>query len=156
MEEVEDGDARLLGPATVQVFAVGVDRSGPVGRRDAQTGGLGHAGVAIDGVHREAEAEGAVQQADALAGQGVDLVPAFMGGLFADTAGQRRVEDGGPAAGVCADLEPELVAQGAPQVPAVADLHRVGQGAADSLGIGGRAVLPGRDAGPLAASGYGP
>lgn len=31
VEEVEGGDARLLGPATVQVFAVGVDKGGPVG-----------------------------------------------------------------------------------------------------------------------------
>ncbi len=39
-----------------------------------------------------------------------------------------------------ADLEPDFVAEISPEVPSVADLHRVGQGAADGLGVGGRAV----------------
>ena len=48
--------------------------------------------------------------------------------------------DGGPAPGVRADLEQDLVAEISPKVPSVADLHRVGQGTADGLGVGGRAV----------------
>jgi hypothetical protein len=58
---------------------------------------------------------------------------------------------------VCADLELDFVAEVSP----VADLYRVGQGAADGLGVGGRAVAahdldtrmfaqPGLQGGPLA------
>ncbi|GAA3064785.1 hypothetical protein GCM10020254_05880 [Streptomyces goshikiensis] len=69
----------------------------------------------------------------------VDLVPAFAGGLLAYSAGAGRV-DGGPAAGMRADLELGFVAEVAPEVPSITDLHRVGQGTADGLGVGGRAV----------------
>jgi hypothetical protein len=62
---------------------------------------------------------------------------------------------------VCADFELDFVAEVAPEVPSVADLHRVGQGAADGLSGGGRAVAahdlgtrmfaqPGLRSGPLA------
>jgi hypothetical protein len=69
----------------------------------------------------------------------VDLVPAFAGGLLVNSPRTGRV-DGGPAAGVRADLEQDFVAEISPQVPSIADLHRVGQGTADGLGVGGRAV----------------
>ncbi len=39
-----------------------------------------------------------------------------------------------------ADLQLDFVAEISPEVPPVADLHRVGQGSADGLGKGGRAV----------------
>jgi hypothetical protein len=91
----------------------------------------------------------------------VDLVPAIARGLLVDSAGAGRV-DGGPAPGVRADLEQDLVAEISPQVPAIADLHRFGQGTADGLGVGGRAVpahdldtwmftQPGRQGGRVAA-----
>jgi hypothetical protein len=69
----------------------------------------------------------------------VDLVPAFASGLLVNAAGAGRV-DGSPASGVRADLEQNLVTEIPPQVPSVTDLHRVGQGSADSFGVGGRAV----------------
>ncbi|GGL68112.1 hypothetical protein GCM10010095_61280 [Streptomyces anthocyanicus] len=53
---------------------------------------------------------GAVEQADALAEEIVDLVPAVAGGLLAYSARAGRV-DGGPAAGVGADLELDFVAE---------------------------------------------
>lgn len=127
------------------MLAVGVDEGGPVGRGEAQGLGFGHAGVAFDGVQGQAQAARAVEQADTSAEEIMDLVPAFAGGLLAYSAGAGRV-DGGPAAGVRADLEPGFVAEVAPEVPSVADLHRVGQGAADGLGVGGRAV-PAHDLG---------
>ncbi len=69
----------------------------------------------------------------------MDLLPAFARGLLAYSAGAGRV-DGGPAACMGADLELDFVTEVPPEVPAVADLHCVGQGAADSLGVGGRSV----------------
>jgi hypothetical protein len=122
--------------------------------------GFGHAGVAFDGDQGQVQAAGAVEQADALAEEVVDLVPAFAGGLLAYSAGAGPV-DGGPAASVRPDLELDFVAEVSPEVPSVADLYRVGQGAADGLGVGGRAVAahdletrmlaqPGLQGGPLA------
>jgi hypothetical protein len=135
------GDSnRRIGRATgAQMVAVGIDEGGPVGGGDAQGLGFGHAGIAFDRVQGQAQVAGAVEQADALAEEVVDLVPAFAGGLLAYSAGAGRV-DGGPASGVCPDLEQDFVAEISPEVPSVADLHRVGQGAADGLGVGGGAV----------------
>lgn len=92
------------------MVAIGVDEGRPAGGGDAQGLGFGHAGVAFDGVQGQAEAAGAAEQADALAEEVVDLVPAFPGGLLAYSTGAGRV-DGGPAAGVRADLELDFVAQ---------------------------------------------
>lgn len=69
----------------------------------------------------------------------MDLVPALAGGLLAHAAGAGRI-DGGPAAGMCADFELDLVAEVSPEAPAVAELHRVGQSTADGLSVGGRSV----------------
>ena len=63
---------------------------------DAIGGWFGDAGVALDGVQGEAQSAGAVEQADALAKEGMDFVPSLAGGLLADAAGTGRV-DGGPA-----------------------------------------------------------
>lgn len=90
------------------------------------------------------------EQADAGVEEGVDFVPALAGGLLADAAGPERV-DGGPAGSVGADLGQDFVAQVSPQMPAVADLHRVGKGPADRLGVGGRAV-PAHDFDPFLSS----
>jgi hypothetical protein len=78
--------------------------------------GFGHAGVAFDGVQGQVQAAGAVEQADALAEEVVDLVPACAGGLLAYSTWAGRV-DGGPAAGVRADLEQGFVAEVSPEVP---------------------------------------
>ncbi len=138
-EEVGDRDGRLLSSTTAQVVAVGVDEGGPVGGSDAQGLGFGHAGVAFDGVQGHAQAAGAVEQADALAEEIVDLVPALARGLLTYSAGTGRV-DGGPAAGMRADFELDLVTEVPPEVPSVTDLHRIGQSTADCFGVGGRAV----------------
>lgn len=69
----------------------------------------------------------------------MDFLPALAGGLLANASGAGWV-DGGPAGCVGADLGQDLVAQIAPQMPAVADLHRVGQRPTNRLGVGGRAV----------------
>lgn len=80
----------------------------------------------------------------------MDFVPALAGGLLADAAGPGRV-DGGPAGSVGADLGQDFAAKVPPQMPAVADLHRVRQGPADRLGVGGRAV-PAHDFDPFLPS----
>jgi hypothetical protein len=51
---------------------------------------------------------------------------------------QGRVQDGGPAGAVRLDLAQRGFAQVVPQMPAVGDLHGMGQGAADGLGVGRR------------------
>jgi len=120
----------------------------------ALCGGLFHAGVALDGVQGDVEAAGAFEQADALAEEMVDPLPALAGGLLAYAAGPGGVHGGGPAAGVGANLGQDLAAQVAPQVPSVADLHRFGQSLADRLGVGCRAVPAyGLDAGVFAQPG---
>lgn len=117
-------------------------------------GGSGDAGVALDGVQGQVEAAGAFQQSDAPSEEIVDLVPALADRLLVDPAGAGRV-DRGPARGMGPYFGQDLVAQIPPQVPSVADLHRVGQGPADRLGIGSRAVpADGLDAGVLEQPGF--
>ncbi|GHE14082.1 hypothetical protein GCM10010339_83490 [Streptomyces alanosinicus] len=81
-EELEHRDRGVGGPAFAQVVAVGVDQGGPVAWCPAQ--GLGLAGACIppDGVEGQVQAAGAFEQADALAEEVVDLVPALAGGLL--------------------------------------------------------------------------
>lgn len=86
------------------------------------------------------EAADAFEQAHALVEETVDLGPAFQGGLGAGPIVDRCVQDGGPARAVCLHLAQGCFAQVVPQMPAVSDLHRVGQSAADRLRIGGRSV----------------
>ncbi|GGP74112.1 hypothetical protein GCM10010185_54560 [Saccharothrix coeruleofusca] len=63
----------------------------------------------------------------------MDLDSAFADGLFVNSAWVGWV-DRGAASGVRADFEQDLVAEVAPQVPSITDLHRVGQGASTGLG----------------------
>ena len=70
----------------------------------------------------------------------MDLMPAFEGGLGAGPVVDRCVQHGGPAGAVRLDLAQGGFAQVLPHMPAISDLHRVGQGTADGLGIGRRAV----------------
>jgi hypothetical protein len=121
------------------VIAVRIDESGPVAWSAAQCLGLAGAGVAFDGVEGQVQAAGALQEADALVQQAVDLPPTLAGGLFADTGGPSRV-DRGPAGAVGANLGEGLVAEVRPEMPSVADLHRVRQGASNRLPVGARPV----------------
>ena len=120
------------------MVAVGVDEGRPVLRRALQPLGPVGPGVALDGVKRQVQAARAVQQADALAEQVVDLLPAFQrrpGAL----AGLERACPG-PAGRVRRDFLPDGLPEAVPQVPAVADLHRAGQGLANGLAVGPRPV----------------
>lgn len=73
------------------------------------------AGVAFDGVEREVQASGALEQSHALLSQVVDLLPALASALRQDLP-------------VC------RLAEQVPQVPAVPDLHEVGCRVGDGLG----------------------
>jgi hypothetical protein len=64
----------------------------------------------------------------------MDLVPAFTGGRRARPVLRRG--DLGPTCAVRGDLLAGGLAQTVPQVPAVGDLDRVGQRAADGFGVG--------------------
>jgi hypothetical protein len=137
-QQLLDRDRGVLGAAPAQVVAVGVNERGPVLRRALQPLGLIGAGVALDRVEGQVQAARAVQQADALAEQVVDLLPALerrLGALSGlDWAGL------GPAGGVRRDFLPDGLAEAVPQVPAVADLDRAGQCLVDGLAVGARAV----------------
>jgi hypothetical protein len=139
-EEVLDGDGGIFAPACAQVFAVGIDEAGPVLGNTEHPFGLIGPGVALDGVQGQLQAADAFEQAHALAEEAMDLVPALQGGLCARPVIQGRVQHGGPAAAVRLDLAPDGFAQVVPYMPAVGDLHCVGQGAADRLGVGRGAV----------------
>ena len=82
-QQLLDGDPGFVGAAFAQVVAVRVDQGGPVLGGAAQPLGRVGAVVALDRVQGQAQAAGAVQQADALAAQVVDLLPALAGGLRA-------------------------------------------------------------------------
>ncbi|WP_326569985.1 hypothetical protein OIE69_00720 [Actinacidiphila glaucinigra] len=58
VQEVGDGDGRVVGPALAQVVAVGVDQGGPVAGGDAIGGRFGAAGVAFYGVQGDAQSAG--------------------------------------------------------------------------------------------------
>jgi len=93
------------------VVSVGVDERGLVAGCAAVAGGLLRAGVPLDGVQGDIEAAGAFEQADVLAEQMVDPLPALAGGLLAYPPGPGGVHSGGPAGGVGADLGQDLAAQ---------------------------------------------
>lgn len=83
LEDVLDGDGGVLGSAFTQVFAVGGDEAGAVlGNAEHALGPIGSR-VAFDGVQSQLQTAGALEQADALVEQAVDLVPAFQAGLGA-------------------------------------------------------------------------
>jgi hypothetical protein len=69
----------------------------------------------------------------------VDLLPGFEGAGRALTLADRRSRLG-PACAVCGDLLQDSLGEVVPDVPAVADVRRVRQGAADGLGVGAGAV----------------
>ncbi|GAA3294361.1 hypothetical protein GCM10020295_18680 [Streptomyces cinereospinus] len=101
--------------------------------------GLGDTVVALDGVEGKIQAPCALQQADSALTQGVDLLPALTGGGGLSPLGRGRARFR-PASAVHCDFLADGLGEVVPQVPAVADLDRVGQGSADRLGIGGRSV----------------
>lgn len=101
--------------------------------------GLGDAVIALDGVQGEVEAPCALQKSDSALAQGVDLLPALAGGGGLSPLGRGRARFR-PAGAVRGDLLADGLGEVVPQVPAVADLDRVGQGSADCLGVGGRSV----------------
>lgn len=139
-EEVLDRDGGIFGPAFAQVFAVGIDKARAVfGDAEYPLGPIG-AGVAFDGVQGQLQTAGACEQAHALVEQVVDLVPAFQGGLCTGAVVEARVQDGGPAGAVRLDLAQRGFAQVVPQMPAVTNLHGVGQSTTDGLGVSRGAV----------------
>ena len=137
-QQLLDRDAGLFGPALAEVVAVGVDEGGPVLRDALQPLRFAGAVVALDGVEREVQAAGALEQAHVPGAQVVDLLPALQGGLGPLALLQGRALR--PAGGVRRDFLPDGLAEAVPQVPAVADLHRAGQRLADRLAVGTRPV----------------
>src|ERR1700758_2110358 len=137
-QQLLDQDAGLFGPALAEVVAVGVDEGGAVLRDALQPLRLAGAVVALDGVEREVQAAGALEQAHVLGAQFADLLPALGGGggALAGLPGHALR----PAGAVRRDLLPDGLAEAVPQVPAVAGLHRAGQRPADRLAIGPGAV----------------
>jgi hypothetical protein len=119
----------VLGAALAQVVAVGVDERGPVLRGAPQPLGLLCAGVALDRVQGQVQAAGAFQQVPLPSrswsccqrSRVVSALPALRRGCP------------GPARGVLRDIPLGGLGQAMPQVPAVADLDRTGQDAADRL-----------------------
>ena len=104
-QQLLNRDRGVFGAALAQVVAVGVDERGPVLRRALQPLGRAGPGVALDRVERQVQAAGAFQQADALAEQVVDLLPALVGGLGAVACLERG--RAGPAGGMRRDFLPD-------------------------------------------------
>lgn len=80
LQEMGDGDGRVLQPASAQVIAAGVHEGGPVLGGADKALGLGHAVAALDGVESQVQAARALQKSDSALAQGVDLLPALAGG----------------------------------------------------------------------------
>lgn len=139
-EEVLDGDGGVVGPAFAQVLAVGIDEAGAVFRDAEHPLGPVGSGIAFDGIQGQLQTAAAFEEAHALVEEVVDLVPAFQGGPCTGPLIQGRLQHGGPAGAVRLDLARGGFAQVVPQMSAVADLHCIGQSAADGLGVGRRAV----------------
>jgi hypothetical protein len=137
-EQLLERDSGLFGPALAEVVAVGVDEGGAVLRDALQPLRLAGAVIALDGVEREVQAAGALEQAHVPGTQLADLLPALQGGL-GPLAGLER-PGLRPAGGVRGDFLPRGLTEAVPKVPAVADLHRAGQYPADRLAVGARAV----------------
>lgn len=112
-----------LGAAVEQVAAAGAALLLDLAKQllhGAQGFRIAGARVALDGVEGQVQAAGAFEQADALAEEVVELMPAFAGGLLVDAGRAGRVRCG-PAGAVGANLGQGLVAKVLPQAPAVAD-----------------------------------
>lgn len=130
-EQLEITDGGFLLAALPQVVSVGVYQRRPVLRSTLHPFRFGSTGVAFDRVQRHVQPTGALEQANVLIEQGVDLVPAFTG---ARSAGSVLQAAGfGPAGAVRGDLSAGRLAQAVPQMPSVGDLDRVGQGPADGF-----------------------
>jgi hypothetical protein len=124
VEQLQRAGAWLVGAAAAQMLAIGVDQRWPVLRCALQPLGFAGAGVAFDGVERQVEPASAFEQADLLVEQGVDLLPAFAGGLGARAVLRRA--GFGPADAVRGDLFQDGLAQVVPQVPSISHLDGVG------------------------------
>jgi hypothetical protein len=133
-QQLLDRDAGLFCPALAEVVAVGADESRAVLRDALQPLWFAGTVVALDGVEREVQAAGALEQAHVPGTQLVDLLPAVQGGL-GPLAGLERAGLR-PAGGVRGDFLPHGLAEAVPQVPAVAGLDRAGQYPADRLAVG--------------------
>jgi hypothetical protein len=144
-QQLSDRDAGFLGPAFAEVVAVRVDEGGTVFRDALQPARLAGAVIALDGVEREVQAAGALEQAHVPGPQFVDLLPALQSGGSAFTLLQGQALS--PAGRVRRDFLADGLAEAMPRVPAVADLHRAGQRLADRLAIGPRPV-PAHDLSP--------
>jgi len=132
-QQLLDRDTGLFCPALAGVVAVGVDEGGPVLRDALQPLGLAGPVVALDGVQGQAQAAGAVEQADVLGAQVVDLLSALQGGGGSFALLQRDALR--PAGRVCRDLLADGLAEAVPQVPAVADLDRRWQRLPDRFAV---------------------
>lgn len=64
LQEMGDGDGRVLQSALAQVFAVGVHEGGPAFGGADEAFGLGDTVVALDGVESQVEATRALQKSD--------------------------------------------------------------------------------------------
>jgi hypothetical protein len=112
-QQVLDRDSGLAGPALAQVVAMGVDEGGAVFRDALQPLRFAGPVVALDGVEREVQAAGAVEQADVSGTQLVDLLPA-LGGSGGPLA-VLQWDALGPAGAVRRDLLADGLAQAVPQ-----------------------------------------
>jgi hypothetical protein len=140
-------DVRIRGQPAAQVLAVGVDQRAAVARWPLQLLGGGGAGVALDRVQRPTQPARAVQQAHTLVEQFVHGRMPGPGPLVDHPHRSRRLlrlrsprKLCAPAGAVGDDGLLHCTAQAVPQVPAVADLHRVWCALADGLGVGSGAV----------------
>ena len=129
----------VFGAAGAQVITVGIYQRGPVAGRAGHPPEFGGAGVAFDGVQRQAQPPGAFGQPGAPVGQVVDLPPPLRCGLGLPALVQRR-PGGRPAGAVRGYFLQHRLAQAVPQVPAVTGLDGAGQRAADRLAVGAGAV----------------
>jgi len=140
--------AGVVGQPATQVVTVGVDQGAAVAWWPLQLFGGGGAGVALDGVQRPTQPACTFEQAHTLAEQLVHGRVPGPGPLVDRPHGLRRLlrlrrlprRRSSPAGAVRDDGLLHRPAQAVPQVPAVADLHRLGCALADRLGVGGRPV----------------
>ena len=122
-----------------QMIAVRVDQRRSVLRCPDQTFRLTDAGIAFNGVQPKVEPTRALQQANTLVEQIVDLLPALPGGE-GTCAHLCRWTGLGPAGTVRGHLLQDRLGQVFPDVPTVANLQRAGQRAADRFGVGAGTV----------------
>ena len=128
-QQLPDRDPGFFGAALAQVIAVRAGERGPVLPSPLQPPGLVSARVPPDRLDGQVQAAGAFPQPGAFAEQVVDLLPALQGRLGALSG--LRLAGLGPAGAVRRDFPLHGLGQPVPQVPAITDLDRAGQCAAD-------------------------